>query len=158
MCFRKSSFCSHLVVVLSFDGVLPVGLCSIGVWRRAPHRHQSVAQVDRLLIVWGGRWRGGAEVQGRAQAVLRHLSIRSPTIRGVPTHGQNLRGGQGWQPVSTAALWRVVVWQREDTDTEMLSSAHNMERVSYYEGRETPVLRCAFWNCEGSGFRGQLSG
>ena len=103
----RGSWCTHLVGVLCFDGVLPVGVCG-----RAAHGQQAVAQIDRLLILRGGRGRGGAEVQGSAQAVLRHLPIRGPTIWGVPTRSQHLRGGQGRQPVGTAALRGVVIWRR----------------------------------------------
>ena len=114
---QKSSFGflvkeSYLVGVLCFDWVLPVGVCRVRVWSRVPRRQQSVAQIDRLLILWGGRGWGGAEVQGSAQPILCHLPIRGPTIWGVPTHSQYLRGGQGRQPVGAATLWGVVIWQK----------------------------------------------
>ena len=100
---------SYLVRVLGFDWVLPVGVCRVRVRSRVPRRQQSVAQIDRLLILWGGRGRGGAEVQGSAQPILCHLPVWGPTIWGVPTHSQYLRGGQGRQPIGTAALWGVVI-------------------------------------------------
>lgn len=105
-------FCPHLVGVLCFDGVLPVGLRGVGIWQWAAR--QPIAQIDRLLVVWGRWGRGGAEVQGGTDTVLHHLHVRKPTIWVVPSDGQNLRGGQGRQPVSTAAHRGIIVWRKQE--------------------------------------------
>lgn len=103
---------SYLAGIVCFDGVLPVGVSGVRVRGWAPCGQQPIAQIDRLLILWGGwRW-GGAEVQRNTQPILCHLPVKGPTIWGVPSHSQHLRRGQGREPVGAAVLRGVVICKR----------------------------------------------
>lgn len=110
---------AHLAGVVRFDGVLPVGVRGVRAGRRTPRGEQPLAQGGHLLVLGGRGRRGGAEVQRRAQPVLRRLRVGAPpTTWGVPSRRhrrrrQSLRGGQGREPVGAAALRGAVICPRE---------------------------------------------